>query len=48
MRTGLLTLLLVVGFTALWPHAQTPSPAALTGQITSNEEGPMEGVLVSV
>jgi streptogramin lyase len=47
MRTGLLTLLLVVGFTALWPHAQTPSPAALTGQITSTEEGPMEGVLVS-
>src|SRR5689334_8012636 len=47
MRTGLLTVVLVVGCTALWPHAQTPSPAALAGQITSNEEGPMEGVLVS-
>jgi len=47
MRTGLLTLLLVVGFAALWPHAQTPSPAALTGRVTSSEEGPMEGVLVS-
>ena len=28
--------------------AQTPDPAALTGQVSSQEEGPMEGVLVSV
>ena len=28
-------------------HAQTQSGAALTGQVTSAEEGPMEGVLVS-
>ncbi|MEE8239980.1 MAG: carboxypeptidase regulatory-like domain-containing protein [Nitrospirales bacterium] len=27
--------------------AQTPEPAALTGQVSSMEEGPMEGVLVS-
>jgi len=47
MRKRVLTLLLVGGFAALLLHAQTPSPAALTGQITSTEEGPMEGVLVS-
>jgi len=29
------------------PGAQAPSAAALTGQVTSSEEGPMEGVLVS-
>ena len=28
-------------------HAQTTGPEALTGQVTSKEEGPMEGVLVS-
>ncbi len=27
--------------------ARTASPAALTGQVTSAEEGPMEGVLVT-
>src|SRR5262245_34642850 len=47
MRIRVLTLLLAGGFTALLLHAQTPSTAALNGQITSNEEGPMEGVLVS-
>lgn len=29
-------------------QAQTASPAALTGQVSSQEEGPMEGVLVTV
>ena len=29
------------------PRAQAESAAALTGQVTSSEEGPMEGVLVS-
>ena len=29
------------------PRAQAQSAAALTGQVTSSEEGPMEGVLVS-
>ena len=47
MRKRVLTLLLVGGFAVLLLHAQTPSPAALTGQVTSAEEGPMEGVLVS-
>src|SRR6266705_1700902 len=28
-------------------HAQAPTPAALSGQVTSTEEGPMEGVVVS-
>src|SRR5207237_6466383 len=28
-------------------RAQTPSPSALAGQVTSQEEGAMEGVLVS-
>src|SRR2546422_5251416 len=28
-------------------RAETPSSAALTGQVTSAEEGPMEGVIVS-
>ena len=27
--------------------ARAQTPAALTGQVTSGEEGPMEGVLVS-
>jgi len=47
MGKRVLTLLLVGGFAVLLLHAQTPSPAALTGQVTSAEEGPMEGVLVS-
>src|SRR5579863_8704881 len=28
-------------------HAQAQAPAALSGQVTSTEEGPMEGVVVS-
>src|SRR6478672_3686860 len=28
-------------------HAQAQTPAALSGQVTSAEEGPMEGVVVS-
>src|SRR5437762_13203353 len=28
-------------------HAQTPAASALVGQVTSTEEGPMEGVVVS-
>jgi hypothetical protein len=28
-------------------HAQAPSPSSLSGQVTSTEEGPMEGVVVS-
>src|SRR5690349_14407964 len=28
-------------------HAQAQTPAALSGQVTSTEEGPMEGVVVS-
>ena len=28
-------------------RAQTPAPAALTGRVSSQEEGPMEGVMVS-
>src|SRR4051812_18950846 len=48
MRTKVFMLLLSAGFGALLLHAQTPSPAAaLIGQISSAEEGPMEGVLVS-
>ena len=47
MRIRILTLLLVGAFAALLLHAQTPPPAGLSGQVTSAEEGPMEGVLVS-
>ena len=46
MRIRIFTLLLVGGFAALLLHAQTPQ-AALSGKVTSAEEGPMEGVLVS-
>ena len=28
-------------------HAQSQTPSALSGQVTSTEEGPMEGVVVS-
>src|SRR4029077_14055613 len=28
-------------------HAEAQTPAALSGQVTSTEEGPMEGVVVS-
>jgi virginiamycin B lyase len=39
---------LLVALTAAFAdHAQTQPPAALVGRVTSMEEGPMEGVLVS-
>lgn len=34
-------------FAALPAHSQTPPPAALSGTVSSDREGPMEGVLVS-
>lgn len=45
MRVFLLTAMAVL--TAVVFFAQTPPPAALTGVVTSAEEGPMEGVLVN-
>jgi len=42
---GLLGIFLYAGLTSL--SAQTEPAAALTGQVRSQEEGPMEGVLVS-
>src|SRR5712691_10832680 len=51
MRSRLLSLLLLAFAAAYFLHvlhAQAPAPAAaLVGQVTSAEEGPMEGVLVS-
>jgi len=41
-----LTFILLSSFAALLLHAQTPA-AALSGQVTSAEEGVMEGVLIS-
>jgi streptogramin lyase len=46
MRTRVLLLVMAMGLAAI-SSAQTQSPVALTGQITSAEEGRMEGVLVS-
>jgi hypothetical protein len=47
MRTRVLLLVLFCGLAAaVLLSAQTPASPALTGQITSAEEGPMEGVLV--
>jgi streptogramin lyase len=43
MSVGLALALLPTGL----PTAQAQTPAALTGQVTSSEEGAMEGVLVS-
>jgi len=41
-------LAVVVLQTATGPlHGQVPPPSAITGQVTSTEEGPMEGVVVS-
>ncbi|HTA47339.1 MAG TPA: carboxypeptidase regulatory-like domain-containing protein [Bryobacteraceae bacterium] len=45
MRLFLLTAM--AALTAVVFFAQTPVPATLTGVVTSTEEGPMEGVLVS-
>ena len=56
MRIPVLAIFLAGPFAVLLLHAQapprpplipTPTPAALTGQITSAHEGPMEGVLVT-
>ncbi len=55
MRTRLILLVVTlasgIAFLSRAGSAQTgnraPSPAALTGQVTSAEEGPMEGVLVT-
>ena len=46
MRTKVLLLVIVGGFAVL-VRGETQSSAALTGQVTSMEEGRMEGVLVS-
>src|SRR5262245_6212574 len=46
MRTGILLATLIVTGAVLGLRAQTEG-VALTGQITSHEEGAMEGVLVS-
>jgi virginiamycin B lyase len=37
----------IAAVAVLFLHGQTPNAVALTGQVTSQEEGPMEGVLVS-
>ena len=48
LLTGILVGTALIGLTlAAVVIAQTPSHAALTGKVTSQEEGPMEGVLVS-
>jgi len=50
MRTVRYLFLIAVGLAALYLpriYADTPSSAALTGVVSSAEEGPMEGVLVS-
>ena len=47
MRARSLILVLIGSLAVVFLRAQSPSPAALTGQITSTEEGSMEGVLVS-
>jgi len=48
----LFVLIAGLGLTLIYPelsllHGQTPSSVGLTGQVTSKEEGPMEGVIVS-
>ena len=54
MRTRLVVLTSVAFISIVLCHstpsslkAQTQAPDALTGQVTSSDEGPMEGVLVS-
>src|SRR6516164_9687848 len=47
MSKRVLLLAMTVGFIATVGAAERDSPAALTGQVVSTEEGPMEGVLVS-
>src|SRR5207302_3199252 len=48
-RSSVLTTLVLAGLAAYAGpvRAQTPSPSALAGKVTSHEEGAMEGVLVS-
>jgi virginiamycin B lyase len=47
VRIRVLTLILLSSFAAFLLQAQTPPAGALSGQVTSVEEGSMEGVLVS-
>ena len=53
MRSAVVWLVPIICAAVLWPArvpplaAQTRDPVALSGQVTSAEEGPMEGVLVS-
>ena len=49
MRSSVLTGAVLAGLLLLAgpARAQTPSPSALAGKVTSQEEGVMEGVLVS-
>src|SRR5215471_1746861 len=47
VRARLLVLFAVIGLAASLIGAETQAPAALTGVVTSAEEGAMEGVLVS-
>src|SRR6266849_4080651 len=48
LLTGILVGTALIGLTLVAVvMAETPSHAALTGKVTSQEEGPMEGVLVS-
>ena len=53
MRSAVVWLVPILCAAVLWPApvpplaAQTRDPVALGGQVTSAEEGPMEGVLVS-
>ena len=37
---------LLLGYTGISSHAQTAAPAALTGKVSSAEEGAMEGVVI--
>ena len=47
MRARVLVLFAIIGVAASFIGAETLAPAALTGVVTSAEEGAMEGVLVS-
>src|SRR5882757_10102213 len=52
MKGSLFVLIAGLGLTLIYPElsllrGQTPSSVGLTGQVTSKEEGPMEGVIVS-
>ena len=47
IRNGVILAVFFGIFASVSGQAQNSAPAALTGQVTSQEEGPMEGVLVS-